>query len=214
MILVVYNSGMNFLRRLEMIDLEQSIYGLTLCSVIGTLVHTSLPKAIYIPSLIYPWTFVLSTFSNPDGGSLVITIGAMLITRKFFEGMVDSKEYISLWLIGGFLANLFSAILVKSSGIPYEQAYGIGGTFFPWILGAGVAHFNGSQVVSLYHGIVKVELRELAPLFFLWILFSSINLGGYGSLQAGRSLAGLVALGWFRRAEIRELFFLNRPAFS
>lgn len=172
-------------------------------TIVGALLPPEAAAVLLHPNPAYPWSLVLATLAQPDPFLLCITIGVLWVAGPFFGGMFDKRFFLGLYFSSGAVGHLVtSAVLTHAMG-QWTPAVGRGAIFALCSLGVGYAHYNGRQRVSLYNGMIDLELRQAVLLVVLFEAYRGWQFGAAGADAAGRAAAVLLAWASFNFEELK-----------
>lgn len=183
-------------------------------TLVSTLISAGLPpeaKALLLdPNPVYPWSLILATLAQPDPFSLCIVMGILWAAGPFFDGVLDRRTFVGMYFACGAIGHLVTSAMLSQASGHWTPATGRGAVFALSVLAVGYAHFNGRQRVTLYNGMIDLELRQAVLLVVLFEGYRGWQYGAAGADAAGRAVAVMLAWTIFNWDEFKAALSPNQ----
>ena len=183
--------------------------GLALATLIASGLAWGLPVEarawLLDPNPVLPWTLVIATLVQVHPALLSVTLGVLWVAGPFFDGCLSPRAILALYLGCGAAGHLVSSAVLSAGQGSWVPASGRGAAFALCALGVGYAHYNGRQQVTLYSGMITLELRQAVLLVILWEAGKVVQFGGLEADAGGRAAACAAAWIYFNQETLRSL---------
>lgn len=180
--------------------------GLIAATILTTLLAGLLPEetksSLLHPCILRPWTLVLACLYNVVPLWFAGAVAALWYAGPYFDDCLTRREFVGIYLGCGALGHAFCCLVLGAISSPGTA--GLGSMYGLTALAMGVAHFNGRQQVSLYGGVITLELRQLVVFAILLEAATVVHFGAKAAPSAGRAAAGLVAWLYFNKDQLPE----------